>query len=117
MCGTRRASLAGSRTRPRQSRQLSRSHAAGLTVPSSCPPSALQGSPDAPRCGFSARVVGTLRGLGVPFGHFDILEDQRVREGMKVRAAAAVVSIPLMACQAACTWTMVLRMHIGCAAR
>ena len=43
-----------------------------------------QGSPDAPRCGFSARVVASLRALDVPFGHFDILQDQIVREGLKV---------------------------------
>ena len=55
-----------------------------------------QGSPDAPRCGFSALVVSTLRGMAVPFGHFDILEDQAVREGMKVRrCCASVPDIPV----------------------
>lgn len=42
-----------------------------------------QGSPDAPRCGFSSKVVGALRKTGVPFGTFDILEDEDVRQGLK----------------------------------
>ena len=46
---------------------------------------ALQGTPEAPRCGFSATVVAKLRSAGVPFGSFDILTDQAVREGLKVR--------------------------------
>ena len=50
---------------------------------------AAQGTPEAPRCGFSARVASTLSGLGVPFGHFDILQDQAVREGLKVPLRAA----------------------------
>jgi len=58
-------------------------------------PCARQGSPDAPRCGFSARVVSTLRGMDVPFGYFDILEDQAVREGMKV--SRPVLSLAVLA--------------------
>ncbi|CAD7697113.1 unnamed protein product [Ostreobium quekettii] len=43
----------------------------------------MKGSPDEPRCGFSARVVEMLRGAGVSFGHFDILGDDTVRQGLK----------------------------------
>ncbi|XP_078440264.1 thioredoxin family protein [Wolffia australiana] len=43
----------------------------------------MKGSPDTPRCGFSSKVVGALRGEGVDFGHFDILEDEEVRQGLK----------------------------------
>ncbi len=42
-----------------------------------------QGTPEAPRCGFSARVVDALRGAGVRFGAFDILADDAVRQGLK----------------------------------
>ena len=43
-----------------------------------------QGSPDAPRCGFSAQVVQTLRAADAEFRHFDILQDPEVRDGLKV---------------------------------
>ncbi|KAF7424741.1 monothiol glutaredoxin grx4 [Pleurotus ostreatus] len=44
----------------------------------------MKGSPDAPRCGFSRKIVELLREQGVPdFGHFDILEDENVRSGLK----------------------------------
>lgn len=46
----------------------------------------MKGSPDAPRCGFSSRVVAVLQKLGVPFGHFDILTDEAVRQAAKVRS-------------------------------
>jgi len=45
----------------------------------------MKGTPDAPRCGFSSRVVNALREEGVvDFGHFDILSDDEVRQGIKV---------------------------------
>ncbi len=44
-----------------------------------------QGSPDAPRCGFSAQVVQALRATGADFQHFDILQDNAIREGLKAR--------------------------------
>lgn len=44
---------------------------------------AVQGTPEAPRCGFSSRVVDALRVAGVEFGIFDILNDDAVREGLK----------------------------------
>jgi glutaredoxin-related protein len=43
-----------------------------------------QGSPDAPRCGFSAQVVQKLRAAGADFRHFDILQDPAIRDGLKV---------------------------------
>ena len=39
----------------------------------------MKGSPDAPRCGFSKRVVAALQQDGVTFGTFDILSDEQVR--------------------------------------
>ena len=45
--------------------------------------SPLQGSPSAPRCGFSRRVAAMLEATGKPFGNFDILEDEAVRQGLK----------------------------------
>ncbi|TFK63149.1 glutaredoxin [Pluteus cervinus] len=43
----------------------------------------MKGSPDAPRCGFSRKIVGLLQEQKVPFAHFDILTDESVRQGLK----------------------------------
>lgn len=43
----------------------------------------MKGAPDAPRCGFSRKVVEKLNAASVPFTHFDILSDADVRAGMK----------------------------------
>ncbi|KDP20960.1 hypothetical protein JCGZ_21431 [Jatropha curcas] len=44
----------------------------------------MKGSQDAPRCGFSSKVVNALKEEGVSFGSFDILSDEEVRQGLKV---------------------------------
>lgn len=41
----------------------------------------MKGTPDVPRCGFSRQTVSILRDRGVEFTHFDILKDERVRQG------------------------------------
>jgi hypothetical protein len=38
----------------------------------------MKGTPEAPFCGFSRRVVEALKAESVPFGHFDILSDEEV---------------------------------------
>jgi monothiol glutaredoxin len=43
----------------------------------------MKGNPAMPQCGFSAAVVGILKEVGVPFGSFNILSDQNLREGLK----------------------------------
>ena len=43
----------------------------------------MKGSPAMPQCGFSAAVVGVLKQVGVPFGSYNILADQELREGLK----------------------------------
>ena len=43
----------------------------------------MKGVPDAPRCGFSRQAVELLQKQGVPFGSFDILSDESVRQGLK----------------------------------
>jgi Grx4 family monothiol glutaredoxin len=43
----------------------------------------MKGLPSAPRCGFSRQIVEILEGEGVPFGAFDILGDDEVRQGLK----------------------------------
>jgi monothiol glutaredoxin len=40
----------------------------------------MKGTPDAPYCGFSARVVAILNALGVDYGALDILPDPRIRQ-------------------------------------
>ena len=39
----------------------------------------MKGTPEAPACGFSARTVGVLQSLEVPFAAVDILPDPRIR--------------------------------------
>jgi Grx4 family monothiol glutaredoxin len=43
----------------------------------------MKGTPDAPRCGFSSKVVNALKNEGISFGSFDILSDEEVRQGLK----------------------------------
>ncbi|KAL2244464.1 monothiol glutaredoxin-S17 [Sesamum indicum] len=43
----------------------------------------MKGTPDAPRCGFSSKVVNALKKDGLEFGSFDILTDEEVRQGLK----------------------------------
>jgi monothiol glutaredoxin len=40
----------------------------------------MKGTPEAPRCGFSARTVATLEAVGAPFAAVDILPDPRIRQ-------------------------------------
>lgn len=40
----------------------------------------MKGTPDAPRCGFSAKTVAVLDQLGTPFAAVDILPDPRIRQ-------------------------------------
>jgi monothiol glutaredoxin len=40
----------------------------------------MKGTPEAPACGFSARTVGALQALDVPFASVDILPDPRIRQ-------------------------------------
>ena len=50
---------------------------------------AVQGTPREPRCGFSKRVAGALAELQVPYGSFDILQDEDIRQGLKARPLCA----------------------------
>jgi len=43
----------------------------------------MKGTPDAPRCGFSRKIVNLLNGQDVKFSSFDILSDESVRQGLK----------------------------------
>src|SRR3954447_21341671 len=40
----------------------------------------MKGTPEAPRCGFSARTVATLEAVGARFAAVDILPDPRIRQ-------------------------------------
>ena len=44
----------------------------------------MKGTPDAPQCGFSMAVTNMLKILEVDFKGINVLEDQNVREGIKV---------------------------------
>jgi monothiol glutaredoxin len=39
----------------------------------------MKGTPDAPKCGFSAQAVSVLKAMGQPFAFVDILADPEVR--------------------------------------
>lgn len=43
----------------------------------------MKGNPDMPQCGFSAKTTQILRTWDVPFGSFDVLSDQGIREEIK----------------------------------
>lgn len=43
----------------------------------------MKGTPDAPRCGFSALTVQILDHVGAPFVGVDVLQDESLREGIK----------------------------------
>ena len=43
-----------------------------------------KGTPDAPQCGFSMAVTNMLKLLEVNFQSVNVLEDQNIREGIKV---------------------------------
>ncbi len=47
----------------------------------------MKGNPQMPQCGFSAAVAGILKEIAVPFGTFNILADQELREGLKEYAS------------------------------
>jgi len=44
----------------------------------------MKGTPVFPQCGFSAAVVGVLSHLGVKFRSVNVLEDESIREGIKI---------------------------------
>jgi len=44
----------------------------------------MKGTPDAPQCGFSMAVTNLLKILEVNFKGVNVLEDQNIREGIKV---------------------------------
>ncbi|KAF7972227.1 hypothetical protein HWV62_18628 [Athelia sp. TMB] len=44
----------------------------------------MKGDPTTPRCGFSRRTVALLQEHKIEFTSFDILSDERVRQGLKV---------------------------------
>ncbi|MCF5918721.1 Grx4 family monothiol glutaredoxin, partial [Xanthomonas perforans] len=43
----------------------------------------MKGQPGMPQCGFSAKAVGVLDGLGIDYAHVNVLADQEIREGIK----------------------------------
>lgn len=44
----------------------------------------MKGNPEAPKCGFSGKIVEILKSTGAKYGSFDILSDEEVRNGLKV---------------------------------
>ena len=44
----------------------------------------MKGTPDMPQCGFSMAVANVLKHLGVKFTGINVLEDEEIRNGIKV---------------------------------
>jgi monothiol glutaredoxin len=44
----------------------------------------MKGTPDFPQCGFSGQTVAALNAIGTPFAFINILEDDEIREGLKI---------------------------------
>ena len=44
----------------------------------------MKGTPEQPRCGFSSLVVQVLDHLGVEYVGIDVLQDDQLREGIKI---------------------------------
>ena len=44
----------------------------------------MKGTPDAPQCGFSMAVTNMLKLLEIDFQSVNVLDDQNIREGIKV---------------------------------
>lgn len=43
----------------------------------------MKGTPDQPMCGFSAATVQVIKRLNVPFASVNVLDDERIRQGVK----------------------------------
>jgi len=43
----------------------------------------IKGTPSAPQCGFSRKIVDILNNNNIQYTHFNILEDEEVRQGLK----------------------------------
>ena len=43
----------------------------------------MKGNPTFPQCGFSSTVVQILKHIGVKFESIDVLQDEKIREGIK----------------------------------
>jgi monothiol glutaredoxin len=44
----------------------------------------MKGNAELPMCGFSARAVNILKSCGVKFAAIDVLQDEEIRQGIKV---------------------------------
>ena len=44
----------------------------------------MKGNAELPMCGFSARAVNILKSCGVKFATIDVLQDENIRQGIKV---------------------------------
>src|SRR3990167_5991446 len=46
----------------------------------------MKGNAEMPMCGFSARAVNILKSYGVPFAAVDVLQNEDIRQGIKVHS-------------------------------
>ena len=55
----------------------------------------MKGTPDAPQCGFSMAVSNVLKHLNVNFKGINILEDDKLRQGIKDYSAVSYTHLTL----------------------
>ena len=77
----------------------------------------MKGTPVFPQCGFSAQVVQVLSLVGVKFKAFDVLADDRLRQGIKEfsnwptcrsstsRASSSAAATSCARCTRAASWS------------
>lgn len=53
----------------------------------------MKGSPETPRCGFSRKISALLKDQGIEFTHFDILQDEAVRQGWSLMNLTVLVQV------------------------
>ena len=46
----------------------------------------MKGNAELPMCGFSARAVNLLKSCGAPFATIDVLQDEDIRQGIKIHS-------------------------------
>lgn len=44
----------------------------------------MKGNAQMPMCGFSAQAVKCLKSCGIPFATIDVLQDENIRQGIKI---------------------------------
>ena len=74
----------------------------------------MKGTPDAPQCGFSMSTSNILKILEVNFKGINVLEDQNLREGIKVFSdwptiPQLYIKNEFINCLGGCIWFIIIK--------